>query len=231
MEKQQKIDMINYINANGGKARINMKNDTIQKMYDELKSKEVSNMYTQDQVNAMIADAVKAAIEATQKDMMAKFEAMMPKKEEEVKPAAELQPTLEETAIELGLRARYEAIVVQRKEIHAKWMEAIKTRNKEDEKKYEAEYNTLSDERKKLEADPTFRTKCADLLHGTADATRKYGHKAVDAVADVMHKGVDLTAKGIDKLGNAVDKKDRLESDKSTNENVGPADNAGPATA
>lgn len=215
--KERKIMMINFINENGGKARMNMKIADIEAQYNTLKTKanakeEKEKMYTRKEVDKMIEQAL-----ATPMAAIKRMEEMLNKMSEPAKqeaPVEETAPVAEpEENIEFGLRAKYAAICTERTEVYAKWMQALRNRNKDEEKVLEARYNELSNARKDMEADPTFRTRCADLLHGTASATRKYGHKTVDVVADVMHKGVDLTAKGLDKLGNMVDKKDRLNAD------------------
>ncbi|MNO80629.1 hypothetical protein D3C76_718420 [compost metagenome] len=254
----RKAMMVRAIIASGGKADMKMKIADVEAMYNKLTDeqkgispqqrqklqngakkqfKEEMNKvknektYTQAQVDKMIEKALEGPLAAIKRmeDMLNKMTAPA-----EQAPVVEEAPATEqpvEDGLVLGMKAQYAAICTERTEVYALWMKALRDRDKEAEKKHEARYNELSDARKKLEADPTFRTKAADMLHGTANVTRKYGHKTVDAVADVMHKGVDLTAKGFDKLGNMVDKKDRLVSDKVKDEKTGPADNAGPALA
>lgn len=145
-------------------------------------------------------DQMNAEAERQKLDQAAKHEPPQP---DDILPT----PVVDET---YGLRARHAAIVTERSEVHDKWMKALRERDKDAQKMYRERFDALSDERKKIEADPTFRTQCADIIHAGADSTRKYGHKTVDAVADVMHKAVDITANSMDKVGNMVDKKDRL---------------------
>jgi len=176
---------------------------------------EPRRMYSQEEVDKKVEEALAPLYET-----LARFEKLFDKMNEEAErqgaakhepPVVEdvpEEPTAEEVVF--GLRARYAALDTERKEAHAKWIKALRDRDKEATKIHRERYDQICDEQIKIEADPTFRTKCADILYGTADATRNYGHRTVDAVADAMHKAVDMTANGIDKVGKMVDKKDRL---------------------
>lgn len=202
-----------------------MVTDTIKLVSDNPQvEKEPRKMYSQSQVDEIVDKAVTAAT-APLYETLKRFEVIFDKmnEEAELQGAAKNEPPAltvvteellpEPVDLSYGLRARHAAIVTERSEVHDKWMAALRDRDKEAQKMYRERFDALSDERKKIEADPTFRSTCADLLHAGADSTRKYGHKTVDAVADVMHKAVDITANSMDKVGNMVDKKDRLTTD------------------